>query len=72
MGSVLCYVFGGEGPKDGQGLVQWRACGGPWTLTLFASPADLIELKVLLEDAEDRKYPENFLFLSRAFSLARM
>ncbi|KAJ3612364.1 hypothetical protein NHX12_020640 [Muraenolepis orangiensis] len=23
---------------------------------------DLIELKVLLEDAEDRKYPENFLF----------
>lgn len=26
------------------------------------SPVDLIELKVLLEDAEDRKYPENTLF----------
>lgn len=26
------------------------------------SLTDLIELKVLLEDAEDRKYPENALF----------
>lgn len=28
----------------------------------FFSPLDLIELKVLLEDAEDRKYPEKALF----------
>lgn len=33
--------------------------------TLMSPPSllsDLIELKVLLEDAEDRKYPENNLF----------
>lgn len=28
----------------------------------FACRLDLIELKVLLEDAEDRKYPEKALF----------
>lgn len=28
----------------------------------FVCPIDLIELKVLLEDAEDRKYPEKALF----------
>lgn len=28
----------------------------------FLRLTDLIELKVLLEDAEDRKYPENALF----------
>lgn len=36
-------------------------CAHTDTNTL-TSPLDLIELKVLLEDAEDRKYPENNLF----------
>lgn len=31
-------------------------------LSFCHSLTDLIELKVLLEDAEDRKYPENALF----------
>lgn len=32
------------------------------TIVLLLHVSDLIELKVLLEDAEDRKYPENALF----------
>lgn len=32
------------------------------SVAFFIPSADLIELKVLLEDAEDRKYPEKGLF----------